>query len=554
MPLSSRIRRRRITYGSGPVVPVPPGKTAPGSPTAVVATNGGGSLLVDWTAPSSNGGSPITNYLVQYSSNSGLTWTDFPAGMYPTPTYLIITGLTDGTAYVIRVIARNAVGYGLPSASSASTTPLGVPGWPTSLVVVSGNAQLAVSWAAPAYTGGSNITDYLVHYSSNDGVTNTNFAHAASTATSRTVTGLTNGTAYVITVYAVNAIGTSPPSTPSAPVTPAGSPVVVAPTVPGPPTGVAGLFGNAQVAVSWTAPSSNGGSPITNYLVYYSSNNGSTWTNFAHAVSTATSITVTGLTNTVAYVFKAIAVNSVGNSVSSANSASVTPVSVIVLPPTIVAYDVAVIRPLYATLDRYTGFVVPDKLYFPVQSYYSQTPSGFALLWLKDASGSRLYPRNTVRTTYPLHVVYSRSTRLVIWGFTITRFTTQPEAGWSCVVGEGYTSGGPLDREFAPATNPKTSSWYSLPTNFKDSPEVYKMYESGSYNVSLSKSVGMRGTTPYQLMNPNYALFNVAFYLKVRFKSPTGLFSPNISQVCWANEWDAAVPMQDTLPFVGQPL
>ncbi len=221
MPLSSRIRRRRITYGSGPVVPVPPGKTAPGSPTAVVATNGGGSLLVDWTAPSSNGGSPITNYLVQYSSNSGLTWTDFPAGMYPTPTYLIITGLTDGTAYVIRVIARNAVGYGLPSASSASTTPLGVPGWPTSLVVVSGNAQLAVSWAAPAYTGGSNITDYLVHYSSNDGVTNTNFAHAASTATSRTVTGLTNGTAYVIKVIARNAVGISLPSVNSVPVTPA---------------------------------------------------------------------------------------------------------------------------------------------------------------------------------------------------------------------------------------------------------------------------------------------------------------------------------------------
>ena len=552
MPLSSRIRRRRITHGTVPVVVAPSG-TVPGIPTSVVATSGGGSLAVTWTAPTSNGGSAITNYLVQYSSNNGSSWTYFPAGLYPTQTSLTITGLTNGTAYVIRVIAKNAVGYGLPSASSASTTPLGVPGWPTSVVVVSGNAQLAVSWATPADNGGSPITNYLVYYSSNGGVTNTNFAHAASTATSLTVTGLTNGTAYVITVYAVNAIGTSPQSTPSAPVTPAGSPVVVAPTVPGPPTGVSGLFGNTQVAVSWTAPTSNGGSPITNYLVYYSSNNGSTWTNFAHAVSAATSITVTGLTNTVPYVFKAIAVNSVGNSASSANSASVTPVSVIVLPPKIVAYDVAVIQPLFATIDLYSGFV-KDKLYFPAQSYYSLTPIGMPYLWLKDASGSRLYPRNTVRTTYPLYVMKSRSTRLVIWGFTITRFTTQPQAGWSCVVGEGYTSGGPLDRVFAPATNPKTSSWYSPPTNFKDSPEVYKLYESGSYNVSLSSSVGLIGTTPYQLMNPNYALFNVAFYLKVRFKSPTGLFSTNISQVCWANEWDAAVVGQDTLPFVGQPL
>ena len=44
-----------------------------------------------------------------------------------------------------------------------------VPSAPRSVGVVSGNTQLAVTWLAPASTGGSPITDYLVKYSSNGG-------------------------------------------------------------------------------------------------------------------------------------------------------------------------------------------------------------------------------------------------------------------------------------------------------------------------------------------------------------------------------------------------
>jgi len=96
-----------------------------------------------------------------------------------------------------------------------------VPSAPRSVVAVRGNASLAVTWTAPASTGGSAITDYLVKYSSNGGSTWTNFVHPVSTVPSLTVTGLSNGTAYVIKVIAKNAVGISPPSANSAPVTPA---------------------------------------------------------------------------------------------------------------------------------------------------------------------------------------------------------------------------------------------------------------------------------------------------------------------------------------------
>ena len=94
--------------------------------------------------------------------------------------------------------------------------------------------------------------------------------------------------------------------------------------VPSAPTSVVTVRGNAQLAVTWTVPASTGGSNITDYLVKYSSNNGSTWTNFVHPVSTATSLTVTGLANGTAYVIKVIAKNAVGISLASANSAPAT--------------------------------------------------------------------------------------------------------------------------------------------------------------------------------------------------------------------------------------
>jgi len=195
-----------------------------------------------------------------------------------------------------------------------------VPGIPTAVVAVSGNAQLAVTWTAPSSTGGSPITDYAVKYSSNGGSTWTNFRDPVSVATSCTVTGLTNGTSYIIKVIAKNAVGISLPSANSARVTPA-LPVLV----PSAPTTVVAAVGQGQLAVTWVAPASPGGSAITDYFVSYSSNAGASWTLFPRAASAATSCTVTGLTTVTPYVIRVVARNGFGISLPSANSASVTP-------------------------------------------------------------------------------------------------------------------------------------------------------------------------------------------------------------------------------------
>jgi hypothetical protein len=82
--------------------------------------------------------------------------------------------------------------------------------------------------------------------------------------------------------------------------------------------------GNAQVTVVWSTPASNG-STITDYLIKYSLSADGTYTTFADGVSTATSATVTGLTNGTAYYFKVAATNSVGTGSNSVASAAATP-------------------------------------------------------------------------------------------------------------------------------------------------------------------------------------------------------------------------------------
>ena len=105
-------------------------------------------------------------------------------------------------------------------------------------------------------------------------------------------------------------------------------PPLVTSEAPGAPPGLIATPGDGQVTLSWTAPASTGGADITRYE--YEQDGSGTWTSTG---VTATSHTVTGLTNGQAYTFRVRAVNSVGPGEASAASPSVTPTSSPVEPP-----------------------------------------------------------------------------------------------------------------------------------------------------------------------------------------------------------------------------
>ena len=178
-------------------------------PTGLLATPGVTVMSLVWTAPSFTGGAAVTDYTVQFRTSAGPgSWSTFAHSASGSPA-AVVTGLANGTSYDFQVAAVNSAGTG-PYSSSVTASPYTVPGTPTSLSGTVGNAQVPLTWTAPAATGGSPVTDYTVQYRTGPAGSWSTFAHAVSLDGFITVTGLTNATAYDFQIAAVNAAGTGP--------------------------------------------------------------------------------------------------------------------------------------------------------------------------------------------------------------------------------------------------------------------------------------------------------------------------------------------------------
>ncbi|HUR58776.1 MAG TPA: putative Ig domain-containing protein, partial [Opitutaceae bacterium] len=263
--------------------------SVPGAPAIGTATPGNSQATITFTPPGANGGAAITAYTA--TCNPGALTGSSAASP------VVVSALTNGVSYTCSVQANNSAG-----ASAASGTVTVTPGVAPSITSAtppagSFNAAYSHTYAAT----GSPVPTFSVTSGALPTGLTLNGATGALTGTP-TATGTFTGV-----VSATNTAGAATQ----------GFSIVISATVPGAPTIGTGTPGNGQAAIAFTAPASNGGSLITGYTATCTPGPVS-------ATGSTSPVTVTGLTNGVAYSCSVRANNSIGSSAPS-STVGVTP-------------------------------------------------------------------------------------------------------------------------------------------------------------------------------------------------------------------------------------
>jgi fibronectin type 3 domain-containing protein len=294
--------------------PPPPPPEVPGPPRNLNAVAGDATVYLTWQAPEKDGGSPITNYHIYRGASPDQVSRIDTVGDVLEYTN---TGLTNGETYWYRVSAQNDVGEGRWSNAASATpeAPPSPPGPPVDLRATPGDGSVQLDWSAPTDDGGSPITNYNIYRGTTSG--QLSFLVQVPDVLTYQDTGLTNGQKYFYHVRAVNSQGEGPPSHEVSATPMSGD------TAPEPPTNLVAIGGDTRVSLSWQAPPSDGGSPVTNYNIYRgTSPGGEAW--LAQVGGDARSYTDTAVTNGVTYYYYVTAVNGIGESGPS-NEAPATP-------------------------------------------------------------------------------------------------------------------------------------------------------------------------------------------------------------------------------------
>ncbi len=223
------------------------------------------SMRIDWRPPAFDGGTPVTGYQVSWGPVTDPTDRRVDTVLEPV---FIAFDLQFGTEYEFSIRALNVMGASGPSSVRGWTNidPVPaprVPSAPRDLALVLGTpTELLLGWAAPADDGGTPIEGYVISWTAGSSP-DVHLTYVEDPYV--LLLGLTPATTHAIEVRALNGTGLSLPASLSA--TTIIDPVPT-PQIPSSPRDLV-VTGTTptSIALRWTAPASDGGSPVTAYLV-----------------------------------------------------------------------------------------------------------------------------------------------------------------------------------------------------------------------------------------------------------------------------------------------
>jgi titin len=282
--------------------------TAPPAPGSLSSNPAQESIEIFWT----DADAPvITGHRIYYRLTGAPSWTLHETRLTSEASVpeIVFNGLTAKTSYQFKVVAYNVTGEASTTVHTVETLSYQLPGAPTGVLAAPGNGALSVSWTAPTDRGGDSGALYFYATASIGAIVHGSCS-ATEPSTGCEITGLTNGTEYVVRVTAANDAGTGAASESNL------SSIATPRTVPSQITDLAGSSGDEQVTLTWSAPA-DGGAPIVSYRIEYHDGDG-VWELHGNPSSAnvvidgSASYVVNALTNGTTYSFRISAVNDAG--------------------------------------------------------------------------------------------------------------------------------------------------------------------------------------------------------------------------------------------------
>ena len=264
------------------------------------------SVVLRWLAPADDGGSDITNYIVEKKDTSNDFWT--PVNANCSRTTLKATKLNEKSEYVFRVAAENKYGMGefLESSEVIAKFPFRTPSQPSQPEVIEISADaMTVSWNESYSNGGTPITGYYIERKERNAILWTKLNIAPLKTREFKASGLIEGLEYQYRVYAENLVGISQPSEPSK--------FERAHNIVSPPSCPDWTdITRDSVTLLWGPPKHDGGSSIIGYNVEKRSGSDGRWFKCNYTNIQDCEFTVTALSCGEKYQFRIIARNASG--------------------------------------------------------------------------------------------------------------------------------------------------------------------------------------------------------------------------------------------------